>query len=44
MVPLLKLIGPGPLLALMIQNVLLLSRHTHIPQRLSHGAAVKPIR
>ena len=43
-VPLLRLIGPGLLLALMIQDVLLLSQHTHIPQRLSHGAAVKPFR
>ena len=43
-VPLLKLIGPGLLLALMVQDVLLLSQHTHIPQRLSHGAAVKPFR
>jgi len=43
-VPLLRLIGPGLLLALMVQDVLLLSQHTHIPQRLSHGAPVKPFR
>jgi omega-6 fatty acid desaturase (delta-12 desaturase) len=41
---LLELIGPGLLLALMIEDVLLLSQHTHIPQHLSDGGAVQPFR
>jgi len=41
---LLELIGPGLVLALMIEDVLLLSQHTHIPQHLSDGAAVRPFR
>lgn len=39
---LLELVGPGLVLALMIEDVLLLSQHTHIPQHLSDGAAVPP--
>jgi fatty acid desaturase len=30
------------LLALMAEDVLLLSQHTHIPQKLSHGEEVRP--
>lgn len=37
-------IGPALLLALMAQDLLLLSQHTHLPQRLSGGAAVAPFR
>jgi omega-6 fatty acid desaturase (delta-12 desaturase) len=36
------LIGPALLLSLMAEDVLLLSQHTHIPQHVSHGAAVRP--
>ena len=38
----LLLIGPGLLLALAFQDVLLLSQHTHMPTHLSHGRAVRP--
>lgn len=34
--------GLGLVLSLMIQDLLLLSQHTHIPQHLSNGQAVKP--
>jgi acyl-lipid omega-6 desaturase (Delta-12 desaturase) len=34
--------GPAVLLSLMAEDVLLLSQHTHIPQHVSHGAAVRP--
>jgi omega-6 fatty acid desaturase (delta-12 desaturase) len=34
--------GPAVFLSLMAQDVLLLSQHTHIPQHVSHGAAVRP--
>jgi fatty acid desaturase len=34
--------GPALLLSLMAEDVLLLSQHTHIPQHVSHGAAVRP--
>lgn len=37
----LTLIGPGLLLALALQDILLLSQHTHMPTRLSHGRAVR---
>jgi fatty acid desaturase len=35
-------IGPGLLLSLAIQDVILLSQHTHMPQHLSGGAEVRP--
>ena len=35
-------IGPAVLLSLMAEDVLLLSQHTHLPQHVSHGAAVRP--
>ncbi len=38
----LALIGPGLLLALAFQDLLLLSQHTHMPTHLSHGRAVRP--
>lgn len=34
--------GPALLLSPMAEDVLLLSQHTHIPQHVSHGAAVRP--
>ncbi len=39
---LLRLVGLGLLLTLMLQDPLLLSQHTHIPVGRSEGAAVKP--
>jgi len=36
--------GPALLGALVIEDVLLLSQHTHVPQRLSGGAAVRAFR
>jgi fatty acid desaturase len=39
---LLVLAGPALLLSLVIEDVLLLSQHTHVPQRLSGGVAVRP--
>ncbi len=36
-----RLLGPGLLLALMAQDVLLLSQHTHMPTHLSLGRAVR---
>jgi fatty acid desaturase len=39
---LLRLVGPALVLSLMAEDVLLLSQHTHIPQNLSHGKAVRP--
>ena len=39
---LLRLIGLGVLLSLIAEDLLLLSQHTHIPQQLSHGEAVRP--
>jgi fatty acid desaturase len=39
---LLHLVGLGLLLSLMLQDPLLLSQHTHIPQKLSRGRNVKP--
>jgi acyl-lipid omega-6 desaturase (Delta-12 desaturase) len=41
-VKLLVTIGPAVLISLMAEDVLLLSQHTHIPQHVSHGAAVRP--
>lgn len=38
----LVLIGPGLLLALAFQDILLLSQHTHMPTHLSQGRAVHP--
>jgi fatty acid desaturase len=39
---LIVLIGPAVLLSLIVEDVLLLSQHTHIPQHVSHGASVRP--
>jgi fatty acid desaturase len=39
---LLRLGGLGLLLALIVQDPLILSQHTHVPLRLSHGEAVRP--
>lgn len=36
------LVGPALLLSLMVEDVLLLSQHTHVPQHLSGGRAVRP--
>lgn len=36
------MIGPGLMLALMSQDILLLSQHTHMPAHISSGAAVRP--
>ena len=38
-----RLVGLGLLLTLMLQDPLILSQHTHVPMRLSHGRDVKPI-
>jgi omega-6 fatty acid desaturase (delta-12 desaturase) len=38
----LRLVGPGFLLSLVLQEALILSQHTHVPQRLSGGQAVRP--
>ena len=38
----LRMVGVGLLLALIAEDVLLLSQHTHIPQQLSHGEPVRP--
>lgn len=37
-----RLFGLAVLLSLMIEDLLLLSQHTHIPQNLSDGSAVRP--
>jgi fatty acid desaturase len=42
--PLLVWVGPALLASLVIEDVLLLSQHTHLPQRLSGGAAVRAFR
>jgi omega-6 fatty acid desaturase (delta-12 desaturase) len=39
----LRLVGLALLLAYAVQDPLLLSQHTHIPQRLARGAQVRPI-
>ncbi len=41
-VVILKLVGPGFLLSLVLQEALILSQHTHVPQRLSGGQPVRP--
>ena len=41
---LLALAGPALLASLVIEDVLLLSQHTHVPQQLSGGAAVRAFR
>jgi acyl-lipid omega-6 desaturase (Delta-12 desaturase) len=38
----LRLVGLALLLALIAEDLLLLSQHTHIPQNVSHGATVRP--
>jgi fatty acid desaturase len=38
----LRLIGPGLCLALMVQDIILLSQHTHMPTNRSGGANVRP--
>ena len=38
-----KLVGLGTLIALVFQDVLILSQHTHIPQDRAEGARVKPV-
>ena len=38
----LHLVGPGFLLSLVLQEALILSQHTHVPQRLSRGQSVQP--
>lgn len=43
-IALLSLLGAGLLLGLAIQDPLLLSQHTHIPQRVSGGAKVRPFK
>jgi acyl-lipid omega-6 desaturase (Delta-12 desaturase) len=40
----LRFIGPGLFLALVAEDVLLLSQHTHVPMNLSHGRSVDPYR
>jgi acyl-lipid omega-6 desaturase (Delta-12 desaturase) len=39
-----RAIGAGVVLGLILQDTLLLSQHAHVPQQLSHGAAVAPFR
>ena len=38
----LRVAGLGVFLSLAIEDLLLLSQHTHVPQKISHGAGVKP--
>jgi len=38
----LRLAGVALLVSFGIEDLLLLSQHTHVPQHVSHGAAVKP--
>jgi fatty acid desaturase len=38
-----RLVGCGVLLSLVAEDVLLLSQHTHIPQNVSGGHAVRPV-
>ncbi len=35
-------VGPALVLSLIVEDVLLLSQHTHIPQHVSHGETVRP--
>ena len=37
-----RIAGVGLLLSLVIEDLLILSQHTHIPQQVSHGAPVRP--
>lgn len=37
-----RVVGLGVLLSLVIQDLLILSQHTHIPQHVSHGETVRP--
>jgi fatty acid desaturase len=39
---LLRLVGPGFVLSLLLQEFIILSQHTHVPQRLSGGDDVRP--
>jgi omega-6 fatty acid desaturase (delta-12 desaturase) len=39
---LLKIIGPAFFLSLVFQEILILSQHTHVPQRVSNGEDVRP--
>jgi acyl-lipid omega-6 desaturase (Delta-12 desaturase) len=39
---LLKAVGLGLLLTLMMQDILILSQHTHVPMELSHGESARP--
>lgn len=39
---LLQIFGLATLVTLMMQDVLILSQHTHVPMELSHGESVKP--
>ncbi|MEZ6134218.1 MAG: hypothetical protein R3C53_04815 [Pirellulaceae bacterium] len=39
---LLKCVGLGAYLSLMMQDIIILSQHTHIPMELSHGQKVSP--
>ena len=41
---LIRLAGPGLILALIAEDVLLLSQHTHLPMKLSYGSSVDPHR
>ena len=41
---LLVLVGPGVFLSLVLEDVLLLSQHTHVPQHLSGGVPVRAFR
>ena len=43
-ITLLHLAGPALMLALVAEDVLLLSQHTHVPMNLSHGRSVDPYR
>jgi acyl-lipid omega-6 desaturase (Delta-12 desaturase) len=40
---LVRIAGLGVVLSLMVEDLLLLSQHTHIPQNVSHGRTVAPV-
>ncbi len=40
--PVLRTVGPALVVSLVVQELLILSQHTHVPQGLSGGAAVRP--
>lgn len=40
--PMLRIAGAALLLSLVVEDLLILSQHTHVPQHVSGGAAVKP--